>query len=130
MAKPKAKRKRKARAPAPSDLSPGQIAEIVRAEAACRRAKIAHEHAEAERRQVRERYFPYFPVGEDVEVHGVELRIIRGSTGERFSLAAARKAGHELPPHLHRFVTPAKDTYTWRLNLGESLADGVVKLAA
>lgn len=130
MAKSKAKSKRKPRAPRPLDLTRGQIAEIVRAEATYRRARRAQEDAEAERRRVRELYFPYFPVGQDVDVHGVVVHISRGSTGDRFSLAAARNAGHELPPHLRPFVTPAKDTYTWRLNLGETLADEVVKLAA
>jgi hypothetical protein len=128
MAKSKAKRKRAA--PRPSDLTAAQVAEIVRVEAACRRARLAQEDAEAERRRVRELYAPYFPVDEDVEVHGVIVRITRGSTGDRFSLAAARKAGHELPARLRPFITPAKDTYTWRLRPAEALADTVVKLAA
>jgi hypothetical protein len=118
-------------------LTRRQVNEIVDAEAAYRRAKRAFEDAEFERDAVRSRYRDRLPIGEDVEVHGVVIRITRGSTGERFSLSEARKAGYKLPVHLRRFVSAAHDTYRWTITPAGRVrktapppADEVARIAA
>jgi hypothetical protein len=118
-------------------LTRDEVLELVTVEAAYKKAKAKLDDADAARKKVRGRLLPKLPIDRYVELFGVRLRRRQGSTGDKFSLSDARKAGYKLPKYLERFVSKSRPTELLDLEPAadpaaelELLAEQVRELAA
>ncbi len=82
------------------------------------RAKGQLDLAEADRQKLRERYRARLPLGVEIEVAGIRVKVSIAKTGARFAFAAYIKAGHKLTAAMRDFYSEPGERDAWLVRPG------------